>query len=156
MLEGAAAARAAGAGNPRRDFGCAALLSRGKVLSLSFQGMALLLAGAGGSALWRTAVATVRPKNCCCFFTIVIKKIELFLLPTGGCCDAVGGGDDPAGDGRRGAGHGLRPCAGHNGAAAALALGVGGSRREKAAAAASARSEAARNSWTARTQITKC
>ena len=46
MLEGAAAS-AAGAGNPHRDFGCAASLSL------------VLLAGAGGSALWRTAVATV-------------------------------------------------------------------------------------------------
>ena len=74
MLEGAAAARAAGAGNPHRDFGCAALLSRGKVLSLSFQGM-VLLAGAGGSALWRTAVATVRPKNCCvCFFSFCFLR----------------------------------------------------------------------------------
>ena len=56
MLEGAAAS-AAGAGNPHRDFGCAASLSRKNVVII-IEGM-VLLAGAGGSALWRTAVATV-------------------------------------------------------------------------------------------------
>ena len=46
--------------------------------------------------------------------TIDLRKpsIEKVFNSTGGCCDAVGGRDDPAGDGRRGAGHGLRPCAG--------------------------------------------
>ena len=56
MLEGAAAS-AAGAGNPT-EISAALRRYLGKSVVVIIEGM-VLLAGAGGSALWRTAVATV-------------------------------------------------------------------------------------------------